>query len=141
MHIKAIILIILFCITTTLHAQITNDLLLSGAPDILKSDNTGIFEKAQLGLEAIFFVKRNFTVSAGIDMWTERDDSFIFGSRWYFYKNFCSRFRALIGENDFSIGLGGAIPINANWRFEIMGDYYFEREVALRAGVAYLIRL
>jgi hypothetical protein len=115
--------------------------MLGSGLDFYKTDNEGIIEKAQLGFEANFFVKRNFTVTAGAEFWSDRNNSFVFGTRWYFTDHFFSRFRGIIGENVFSIGLGGAIALTTNWRWEIIGDYYFEKDFALRTGIAYVIRL
>jgi len=109
--------------------------------DVLKTDDSGIVDKAQLGLEANFFVKRNFTVTAGAEFWSNHNDSFVFGTRWYVTAHLFTRFRGIIGENDFSIGVGGALAWTSNWRLEIMGDYYFQKEFALRTGIAYVIRL
>lgn len=132
---------LLLCCSVVLLAQSTNDLMIGGNADILKSDNKGLFDKAQAGVEANFFVKRNFTVTVGVDSWTERRDSFVYGSRWYFTDHFFSRFRALIGENDFSIGLGGALPLSSHVRLELMGDYYFREQLAVRGGIAYIFKL
>jgi hypothetical protein len=122
-------------------AQSTNDLMVTGALDLVKTDIAEPFDKAQIGFELHYFVTRKFTTSAGLEIWTFRDESFVFGSRWYLNDSFFARFRALIGENDFSIGMGAAIPIQSPFRVEIMGDYYFRGEFALRAGLSYVIRM
>jgi hypothetical protein len=122
-------------------AQGTNDFLLGGGLDLIKTDNQKVFDRAQIGFEANYFITRKFSVAAGLEIWTHRENSFAFGSRWYPKDNIFMRFRGLIGENDFSIGAGGAIPLKNNFRLEIMGDFYFESEFAVRAGLAYLIRL
>ncbi len=114
--------------------------MLGGGFDFIKTDNEKILDKAQFGFEANYFVTRNFTVSAGAEIWTFRDESFAFGTRWYFMDDFFMRFRGLIGENDFTIGGGGAIHLKPNLRLEIIGDFYFKGEFALRTGIAYIIR-
>ncbi len=132
---------IFLCVAIPSFTQSSNDLMLGGAIDLLKTDNDKLFDKAQIGFEANYFVIRKFTLTAGAEIWTRRDESFVFGSRYYFANNFFMRGRALIGENDFSLGAGGAIPLSSNWRLELMGDYYFEREFAVRFGLGYIIRL
>lgn len=114
--------------------------MIGGGLDFLKTDNQDLFKKAQIGFEANYFVIRKFTVTAGVELWTERESSFVFGSRWYLADKFFTRFRGLIGQNDFSIGAGGALPFQKNWRFELIGDFYFKGEFAVRTGVAYVIK-
>jgi hypothetical protein len=121
-------------------AQGTSDFMIGGGFDVIKTDNTRLLDKAQVGFEANFYVITKFSVSAGVEMWTYRDESFAFGTRWYPINHLFMRFRGLIGENDFNIGLGGAIPMRRNWRIELIGDYYFAGEFALRTGLAYVIR-
>lgn len=114
--------------------------MIGGGLDFLKTDNQDLFKKAQIGFETNYFVIRKFTVTAGVELWTERESSFVFGSRWYLADKFFTRFRGLIGQNDFSIGAGGALPFQKNWRFELIGDFYFKGEFAVRTGVAYVIK-
>lgn len=114
--------------------------MIGGGFDFIKTDNSKILDKAQVGIEASYFVITKFSVTAGVEMWTYRDESFAFGTRWYPFTGLFMRFRGLIGENDFNIGVGGAIPMRRNWRIEVIGDYYFDGEFALRTGLAYVIR-
>ncbi len=134
-------IIISAALCTPAAAQSSNDLMITGGLDLIKTDNVKLFDKAQIGFELHYFVTRKFTTSAGMEIWTFQDESFVFGSRWYIHDNFFARGRALIGENDFSLGIGGVIPAQNNFRIEFMGDYYFRREFALRAGIAYIIRM
>jgi hypothetical protein len=136
---KRSLFILLIVLSGTAYAQSSQDFMIGGGLDFLKTDNQELFQKAQIGFEANYFVIRKFTVTAGVDLWTERESSFVFGSRWYLADKFFARFRGLIGQNDFSIGAGGAIPFQKNWRFELIGDFYFEGEFAVRTGVAYVI--
>jgi hypothetical protein len=138
---KLLFLFTTLALTCASYAQSSNDLMVSGGIDLLKTDNNELFDKAQLGFEANYFAVRKFTITAGVELWTNRDESFVFGSRYYFTDNFFGRGRALIGENDFSLGAGGALVLKNNWRLELMGDFYFEGEFALRTGVAYVIPL
>ena len=127
----------------TLHfaaAQSTNDFLISGAMDVLKTDNTKILGKAQIGFEVNYFLLRNFAVGAGADIWTGQKSSFVLGARWYWQENIFFRFRGLIGANDAALGVGYTKPISKNFRFEAMGDLYFSRpDFAIRGGVSYVI--
>jgi hypothetical protein len=132
-------LALLFCASLSC-AQSSNDLMLGASMDLLKTDNNNLLDKAQFGLEVNYFVIRKFTLTAGAEIWTKREASFVFGSRYYFTDYFFARGRALIGENDFSLGASGAIPLRNNWRLELMGDFYFEGEFAVRSGIAYIIR-
>ncbi|MFN3839882.1 MAG: hypothetical protein ACK4RF_04165 [Cyclobacteriaceae bacterium] len=130
-----------FCATLPSYTQSSNDIMLGGAIDLLKTDHKNLFDKAQFGFELNYFVIRKFTIIAGVEIWTGRDESFVFGSRYYFTDHFFARGRGLIGENDFSLGAGGAIPLRHNWRFEVTGDFYFKGEFAVRTGMAYVISL
>lgn len=138
--IKRLFFLSLVCLSGSLFAQSSHDFMIGGGLDFLKTDNQDLFKKAQIGFEANYFVIRKFTVTAGVDLWTERKSSFVFGSRWYLADKFFTRFRGLIGQNDFSIGAGGALPFQKNWRFELIGDFYFKGEFAVRTGVAYVIK-
>ncbi|QOI97428.1 MAG: hypothetical protein HRU69_07970 [Flammeovirgaceae bacterium] len=131
---------LIFCATLA-YSQSSNDLMLGGAMDFLKTDNDNLFDKAQVGFELNYFVIRKFTITAGAEIWTKRDESFVFGSRYYFTDHFFARGRGLIGQNDFSLGAGGAIPLKNSWRLELIGDFYFEGEFAVRTGLAYIIPL
>jgi hypothetical protein len=120
-------------------AQSANDFMISGALDLIKTDNQEMFDKAQIGIEANYFVIRKFTATAGLEIWTFNNESFVIGSRWYPTDNLFVRFRGLIGENDFSTGIGGAFPLKPNLRFELIGDFYFRGEFAVRTGVSFIL--
>jgi hypothetical protein len=92
-------------------------------------------------LEANYFVVRNFSASAGVEIWTDQESSFVMGARWYPMDNAFVRFRGLTGVNATAIGAGWAKPLNETWRFEAMGDFFFgQTEFSVRAGVSYLIK-
>lgn len=136
-----LVLIILFALSQTMLAQSSHDVMLSGGVDLIKTDFSNFMEKAQLGLEGNYFVVRNFAVGAGVEIWTERNTSFVMGMRWYPADHVFVRMRGLIGENDVALGAGWAKPIHENWRFEALGDFYVERtEFAFRAGISYIIK-
>jgi hypothetical protein len=122
------------------YGQSTDDFLISGAMDVLKTDNTKIMGKAQIGFEVNYFLKRNFAVGAGAEIWTGQNSSFVLGARWYASDHIFFRFRGLIGANDAALGIGYTKPISRDWRFEAMGDLFFSRpDFAVRGGVSYVI--
>lgn len=138
---KSMIIFALFVISQTVTAQSNHDLMVSGNFDLIKTDYSRFFDKAQLGLEAHYFVIRHFAASAGVEIWTEQKSSFAMGMRWYPQDHFFVRFRGLIGQNDATIGAGWTKPINNLLRFEAMGDFYFSKtEFAIRAGISYVIK-
>ena len=137
---SALLYIFFLIITLNGFSQSSRDFMVGGGFDVIKTDNDRLFDKAQIGFEANYFVIREVTLTAGMDIWTKRENSFVFGARWYFLDNFFMRGRGLIGENDFSLGAGGAIPLKPDFRLELMGDFYFKGEFAVRAGLAYIIR-
>ena len=140
MAIRLGFILLLFIFSAPVFSQSARDFMIGGGFDVIKSDNDKLFDKAQIGFEANYFVIREVTLNAGFEIWTNRDESFVFGARWYFLDNFFMRGRGLIGANDFSLGAGGAIPLNPNFRLEIIGDFYFEGDFAVRTGIAYIIR-
>lgn len=134
-------LAVLILLSLTAFGQSSNDFMISGGLDLIKTDFNNPFEKAQIGLEANYFVVRNFSAGAGVEIWTDQKSSFVMGARWYPMDNVFVRFRGLIGANDAAIGAGWAKPLNETWRFEAMGDFFFgQTEFSVRAGVSYLIK-
>lgn len=133
------LLLIVFA-SLSAQAQSSGDFMLGAGMDLLKTDNSRLFDKAQIGFELNYFVIRKVSLSAGLEVWTASRESFAFGARYYFTDHIFTRGRALIGVNDFSLGLGGAIPLKKNVRLELAGDFFFEGDFALRAGIGYLLR-
>ncbi|MCW5909847.1 MAG: hypothetical protein KIT62_02175 [Cyclobacteriaceae bacterium] len=122
-------------------AQSSNDILVSGGFDLIKTDYSRFADKLQLGAEANYFVVRHFAAGAGVELWTRHTSSFAMGMRYYPLDNFFVRFRGLIGANDVALGGGWSKPLNEKWRFEAMGDFYFTHtEFGIRAGVGYIIK-
>ena len=122
-------------------AQSTSDMMLGGGMDILKTDNPGLFEKAQIGLEANYFVVRHFAVGLGAEIWTDQKSSFMMGARWYANDNVFLRFRGFIGANDVALGAGYAKPLTEYLRLEGMGDFYLSStEFGIRIGLSYVIK-
>lgn len=140
---KNILILAFLGVTFSLPAlsQSTRDFLVGGGLDIVKTDILKVFDKAQVGAEAHYFVVRHFAVGAGIEAWSKQKNSFMLGMRWYATDNIFVRFRGLIGINDAVLGAGYSKAISKFWRLEGMGDYYFDAsEFAVRAGVSYVIR-
>ena len=137
-----LIFLALLCFLTGKNfGQSTHDILVSGGLDLIKSDNIKLFEKAQIGLEGNYFIQRHFSAGLGVEIWTNQKSSFVLGARWYADDHLFFRLRGLIGINDASAGIGWSKPLNEKWRFEGIGDFYFNRsDFALRAGVGYVIR-
>ena len=137
---KLLLAVALLFTITSAYSQIANDFMIGGGLDLIKTDNDSFMEKAQIGAEFNYFLGRPFTVTGGFEFWTDEDISFVLGGRWYPIEDFFVRARGLIGENDLAIGAGWSKPINEKLRFEAMGDFYFEGEFSIRAGVAYVFR-
>jgi hypothetical protein len=121
-------------------AQIAEDLMVGGHFDVVKTDFSSILQKVQLGVEANYFATKAITATAGFEYWTTEGFSFLVGGRWYPKENTFVRVRGLVGANDLSIGGGWSKPINENWRFEAIGDFYFKVDFAIRVGIVYIIR-
>lgn len=139
--IKYLLSAILASITFVSKAQSSNDILLSGGFDLIKTDYSRFADKLQFGAEANYFVVRHFAAGAGLELWTRHPSSFAMGVRYYPIDNFFVRFRGLIGANDVALGGGWSKPINEKWRFEAIGDFYLgQTEFAIRAGVGYVIK-
>ena len=138
--ISIVIFILLSMAAQSLMAQSTHDFLISGGLDLIKTDNTKIFDKAQFGVDVNYFIERRFSVGAGAELWTKGANSFVMGVRWYPVDKFFVRFRGLIGSNNVSMGAGWSQPLNRNFRLEAIGDIYFAKpDFALRGGVSYVI--
>lgn len=127
-------------VAASVSAQSTNDFLISGGLDLIKTDNNKLFEKAQVGLEVNYFLQRRFSVGAGGEFWSQGRNSFVMGVRWYPADNIFLRFRGLIGINDAALGAGYVKALDKNFRLEGMADLYFAKpDFAIRAGVSYVI--
>ncbi len=126
---------------SSLVAQSTGNFMVGGGLDIVKTDNTGIAEKAQAGVELNYFLTRSFSFNTGFEVWSGGDDSLLIGMRWYPFRNAFLRFRGLIGVNDMALGGGLSWPLKTNLYLEGMTDLYVDAgEVGFRIGLAYLIR-
>lgn len=134
-------LLIIFVFVLPTFAQSNNDIMIGGSLDLIKTDYSNFLDKAQIGLEANYFVVRHFAASGGVELWTNQKSSFMMGMRWYPVDHVFVRARGLIGANDVSLGGGWVKPINDTWRFEAIGDFYIaDTEFAIRAGLSYVIK-
>jgi hypothetical protein len=124
-------------------AQSTKDILVGAGFDLVKTDISKVFNKAQIGFEGHYFIVRHFAVGAGAELWTTgQRSSFMMGVRYYATENLFIRFRGLIGANEAALGVGWSHPLNESFRVEAMGDFYMvNTDFALRVGVAYIIKL
>lgn len=136
-----LIVIVLLLGFTKSYAQSTGSIMIGGGLDLLKSDNKKIADKAQVGFEVNYFLLRNYSVTGGLEIWTQGNESLVLGMRWYPVENIFARFRGLIGnKSEVSLGAGYWRNIDDHWRFEGIADLYFQGDIAFRAGVAYLFR-
>lgn len=108
--------------------------------DVFKTDFNNIAEKNQIGIEANYFLVRNFALTTGYEMWSAGPNSIVLGGRFYPVNPVFVRFRGLLRDNsDLSLGLGYVNSLTRNWKMDFTGDYYFnEGELGLRIGIAYL---
>jgi hypothetical protein len=132
-------IILLGCTFSSL-AQIAHDMLVGVQADLMKTDHDELLRKAQFGLEWNYFIIRDLTATAGFDIWTADEFSFIIGSRWFPIEHAFVRARGYIGQNDFSLGAGWTKPLTPDFKFEAIGDFYFSLDFAVRVGVVYIIR-
>ncbi len=133
---------ILFILITTsrLSAQEPRDMLIGIQADLVKTDQTKLFGKTQIGGELNYYATRRLTATTGFEVWSGDDFSFLIGMRWYPGDHTFIRLRGLVGANDLSLGAGWSKPLNENFRVEAIGDFYFDIDFAIRAGIAYHIR-
>jgi hypothetical protein len=131
--------LVLFSITV--FSQFNKGLLMGTHMDLIKSNHDGYFEKAQIGLEANYFLSEHFTATGGLEFWTREGASAVMGTRWYPVPDAYIRLRGMIGNNnDVSIGGGWAKPISETIRLESMADFYFEGDFSIRAGFAFMLK-
>jgi hypothetical protein len=134
-------LVAILLITYASYGQTSGNVMVGGGMDIIKSDINTFAGKVQTGFEANYFINRSFSVSGGFEIWSASNNSLVLGLRWYPFSNLFTRFRGLIGQDDFGIGVGYAHVLNSNWQIEGVGDYFLDQgELGLRIGVAYVFR-
>jgi hypothetical protein len=119
-------------------SQSKGDILIGLQSDLIKTNNSGYFQRFQLGSEGNYFVHKQFSGTGGIEYWSEtRQLSVVAGARWYPVEEAFIRARGLLGANDFAIGGGWSMPVTEKIRFEAMGDFYFAGHITIRAGFTY----
>lgn len=126
--------------SATCQAQIAHDYMVALHGDIIKTDLDALFKKVQVGAEFNYYLHKRFTVTGGFEVWTADEISFVIGTRWYPTNDFFIRFRGLVGMNDLALGAGWTKPLIGNLNFEAMGDFYFQGDFAIRAGINYVFR-
>lgn len=126
-------------VSLTSSAQTANDIMAGAYVDLIKTDNITFFGKSEDALEVNYFVFDQFSASAAVELWTPKQFNFVPGVRWYPVDDAFIRVRGLLGENDISIGAGWVKPINDQWKFESIGDFYFSVDFAIRVGIVYVI--
>jgi hypothetical protein len=121
-------------------AQSKSDILIGVQLDLIKTNNSGYFQRFQTGAEGNWFLHKKFSASGGIEFWSEnRQFSLVTGARWYPIEEAFIRARALLGANDFAIGGGWSMPVKDKIRFEAMSDFYFAGHITIRGGFTYLL--
>lgn len=137
---KIVLLVILNIAVFKGMSQTTHDFMLGGGLDLIKTDIVTVFNKIQAGGEVNYFLTRDFALTGGFEIWSADQNSVVVGFRWYPVNNFLTRFRSLIGENDFGLGLGYSHPFSNVLRGEVTGDYYIvDNEFGLRVGVNFIL--
>jgi hypothetical protein len=138
---KCFFLVLLFIVSRNdTYCQVAGDYLFGIQTDLVKTDNSKPLNKLQFGAEVNYFIKKEFTATTGIEVWTADEMSFIIGTRWYPAEEGFIRVRGLIGENVLSIGGGWGKPLNPSFRFEAIADYYFSIDFSIRIGFVYILR-
>ena len=131
----------LIILATHSYSQIAKDFMIGASADLVRSDYDELFRKLQFGVEANYFISRKFTATAGVEYWTSgTETSVVMGARYFPIREAFLRVRGLIGANDVAIGGGWTKPLNEDWKFEAMADYYFVGDIGIRVGFAYIIR-
>ncbi len=127
-----------FCSTACL-SQSKNEIIIGLQLDLIKTNNSGYFQRFQTGAEGNYFFHEKFSVTGGMEYWTEsRQFSLVTGARWYPVEDAFIRVRGLLGANDVSIGGGWSMPLKENLRFEALSDFYFAGHITIRAGFTYV---
>ncbi|WP_194774983.1 outer membrane beta-barrel protein [Pararhodonellum marinum] len=121
--------------------QSPGSLLISGGADLIRSDNSGLFQRSQIGLEGNYFMTHWFSLSGGYEFNSNRNNQVTLGARVYPFDPVFVRARFLLGPNsDTSLGVGYSHNLTYRLRVEAITDYYIgSNRVGLRGGLAFLI--
>jgi hypothetical protein len=121
-------------------SQSKGDLIIGIQVDLIKTNNSGYFQRFQTGAEGNYFLHKKFSATGGIEYWSgNRQLSLTTGARWYPMEDAFIRFRGLLGANDFAVGGGWSMPVKENLRFEALSDFYFAGHITIRVGFTYWI--
>jgi hypothetical protein len=82
MHKKHFLVLTLMFASFHSYSQKSNDFLVGGAFDLVKSDNEGFVQKAQVGGEFNYFITRKVTATGGLDIWADNVMIGVVGIRW-----------------------------------------------------------
>ncbi|HEY0655105.1 MAG TPA: hypothetical protein VGD65_18350 [Chryseosolibacter sp.] len=126
--------------STVCFSQTKGDILIGVQLDLIKTNNSGYFQRLQAGTEGNWFFHKRFTATGGFEYWSEnRQPSLVTGVRWYPIEEAFLRVRGLLGANDFAVGGGWSMPVNEKIRFEALSDFYFAGHITIRAGFTYTL--
>jgi hypothetical protein len=121
-------------------AQSKGDILIGVQGDLIKTNNSGYFQRFQLGTEGNYFFHKKFSATGAMEYWSEnRQFSLVAGARWYPIEDAFIRVRGLLGANDLAIGGGWSMPVKEKIRFEALSDFYFAGHITIRAGFTFLL--
>ena len=120
--------------------QDTNSFMLGLGMDLIRTDNPGVFERTQIGLEGNYFFAPKFSGTIGLDFWSSRGTSVILGARFYPIQPVYFKLKGYIGvADDFTLGMGYRKSISSDLDLEGGMDYFFDaNQLAIRFGLAYL---
>jgi hypothetical protein len=94
---------LILALTAQANAQIAHDIILGAHADLMKTDHDELLRKAQFGMEGNYFITREFTATAGFDIWTADEISFIIGARWFPVEEAFVRARGYISSLKLSV--------------------------------------
>src|SRR5688572_32592240 len=79
---RKLLLALLILVSIQTFSQSTKDILVGASFDLIKTDISRVFNKAQFGIEGHYFIVRHFAVGAGAELWTTgQSSSFMMGAR------------------------------------------------------------
>lgn len=137
---RLIPLVLLLLATQVCHSQAKGDILIGLQADLIKTNNSGYFQRSQTGVDGNYFFHKKFSATGGIEYWSaNKQFSIVTGARWYPTEDAFIRVRGLLGANDFAIGGGWSMPVKEKIRFEALSDFYFAGHITIRAGFTYTL--
>ncbi len=135
--ISRITTILLTLLSATSYSQQAGQIMIGIQTDLIKSDNDSFGKKMQGGIEGAFYPTSKVALTASGEWWSsDRQAIAILGARIRPIEEAFLRARWLINK-DASIGAGFSKPLSGNFFLEAMTDFYFEGNIAIRAGITY----